>query len=127
MANSNNVMVIMVCYAVIYAALSATTTVPKAEAAMSCDEAKSDLMPCLLYVKFGGATVPQACCNGIKTVYGGAQTTPDRQAVCYCIVNSIKGLPFSGINVRNAAAIPKQCGVNIPYPISPNIDCSRVK
>ncbi|MED6219541.1 hypothetical protein PIB30_036701 [Stylosanthes scabra] len=128
MADSK-VMVIMVYYAVIYAALSATTTtVPKAAAAaMSCSEAKNDVMPCLSYVMSGGPKVPQACCNGIRTVYGAAQTTPDRQAVCYCIINSIKGVPFSPFNVRNAAAIPKQCAVNIPYQISPDIDCSKVK
>ncbi|MED6122608.1 hypothetical protein PIB30_037098 [Stylosanthes scabra] len=126
MAHSN-VMVKMVFYAVIYAALSATTTVPKVAALMSCDEVKNDLMPCLSFVLFGGFMVPQECCNGARTVYGAAQTTPDRQAVCNCILNAIRGAPTTPFEVANAASIPPKCGLNVPYPITPSIDCSSIK
>ncbi|MED6146064.1 hypothetical protein PIB30_031080 [Stylosanthes scabra] len=126
MADSN-VKVGMVFYAVIYAALSATTTVPKVAAAMSCDEIKSDLTPCLSFVLFGGFMVPQACCDGARTVYGAAQTTPDRQALCSCIINAIRGAPYTSFNVANAAAIPPKCGLSVPYPITPDIDCSSIK
>ncbi|KAL1314719.1 hypothetical protein HN51_041541 [Arachis hypogaea] len=125
---SNNLVVRLVCCAVVCAAaLSVTTTVPKAEAAVSCGQLTNELMPCLSYILYGGNTVPQGCCNGVRTVFNTARTTPDRQAVCNCIKSSIVGVPYTNFNIVNAAAVPKKCGVNISYQISPNIDCSRVQ
>ncbi|MED6204165.1 hypothetical protein PIB30_006581 [Stylosanthes scabra] len=125
---TNNVAMRMACCVVVCAAvLSATTTVRKAEAAVSCGQLTNELMPCLSYIMYGGTTVPEGCCNGVRTIFNTARTTADRQGVCNCIKSSIVGIPYSNFNIVNAAAVPKKCGINIDYQISPNIDCSRVQ
>ncbi|CAJ1948408.1 unnamed protein product [Sphenostylis stenocarpa] len=104
-----------------------TTTIPKAQAAVTCDQVVDNLTPCLSYVMYGGTTVPAQCCNGIRSLYGLAQTTQDRQTVCRCIKNGVSssGFTYSNYNLNLAASLPKKCRVNIPYQISPNTDCSR--
>ncbi|GMN40571.1 hypothetical protein TIFTF001_009800 [Ficus carica] len=57
--------------------------------------------PCVSNVVNGG-TVPEACCNGIRTLYGLGKTTDDRQG------------------------LPSKCGLNLPYQISPSTDCKRI-
>ena len=110
----------LVCLAVFFLALG----VPKAKAAVTCNQVVNSLMPCVSYVMNGG-NVPAQCCNGIRSLYGQAQTTPDRQAVCSCIKNAVNGIPASGYTLNLAAGLPAKCGVNIPYQISPATDCSR--
>ncbi|KAG6424015.1 hypothetical protein SASPL_114424 [Salvia splendens] len=34
---------------------------------------------------------------------------------------------IQGINASKAACLPAQCGINIPYKISPSTDCSKVQ
>ncbi|KAL0413792.1 UNVERIFIED_CONTAM: Non-specific lipid-transfer protein 2 [Sesamum radiatum] len=53
-----------------------------------------------------------------------AQTTPDRQSVCSCL-KSLAG-SYKDVDLNKAAGLPGQCGVNIPYKISPSTDCSKV-
>ncbi|KAL2500305.1 Non-specific lipid-transfer protein 3 [Forsythia ovata] len=95
---------------------------PLAEAAISCGMVVSDLAPCLSYLR-GGNDIPAACCGGIKSLYGAAKTTPDRQAVCNCL-KSLAG-SYSSINFNKAAGLPGKCGVSIPYKIAPSTDCSK--
>ncbi|XP_028808591.1 non-specific lipid-transfer protein 1-like [Neltuma alba] len=99
---------------------------PKANA-VTCDQVMTDLSPCVPYIVNGGATVPGQCCNGVRTLFNQAQTTPDRKTVCNCIKNAIRNIPYNNNNLNLAAGLPRKCGVNIPYQISPNIDCSRVQ
>ncbi|KAL1563194.1 Non-specific lipid-transfer protein 2, variant 2 [Salvia divinorum] len=91
------------------------------EAAIGCGAVVSYLNPCLPYVSGKGA-LGGGCCDGIKGLYGSAKTTPDKQSVCNCL----KSLAASntGINAGKAASLPAQCGINIPYKISPSTDCS---
>nr|WEA82716.1 nonspecific lipid transfer protein 21 [Solanum melongena] len=98
---------------------------PHTDAAITCSTVINSLIPCLSYVVSGGK-VPPTCCRGIKSLYGMAKTTADRQGVCSCLKNAASNV--SGINFKNAAALPGKCGVkNIPFKISPNADCSKVK
>lgn len=95
---------------------------PNSEAAISCGSVANTLAPCLNYVLNGGA-VPAACCNGISSLYNSLKTTPDRQTVCSCL-KSVAG-SASPTNFKNAAGLPSKCGLNIPYKITPSIDCSK--
>lgn len=95
---------------------------PHAEAAITCGRVVSTLIPCLNYLRQGGAPAP-ACCNGVRSLNAAARTTADRKTACGCLKNSYNSNP--GINSANAASLPSKCGVNIPYKISPNTDCSR--
>ncbi|KAK4381724.1 Non-specific lipid-transfer protein 2 [Sesamum angolense] len=65
-----------------------------------------------------------SCCSGVKGLYGAAKTTPDRQSVCSCL-KSLAG-SYKDVDLSKAAGLPVQCGVNIPYKISPSTDCSKV-
>ncbi|KAJ8555422.1 hypothetical protein K7X08_012918 [Anisodus acutangulus] len=98
---------------------------PRTEAAIPCSTVLNGLIACLSYVVSGGK-VPPTCCRGIKSLYGAAKTTADRQSVCSCL--KIAASSVNGINFKNAAALPGKCGVkNIPFKISPKADCSKVK
>ncbi|KAE9610796.1 hypothetical protein Lal_00021187 [Lupinus albus] len=117
----------LVFLAIVFIALGATS--PAAEGTVSCGQVVNNLTPCVSYVVYGGSTVPAQCCNGIKNLNGMAQNTPDRQTVCNCIKNAVSssGFTYSNVNLDLAAGLPKKCGVNIPYEISPTTDCSRVR
>ncbi|XP_018628565.2 non-specific lipid-transfer protein 1-like [Nicotiana tabacum] len=97
---------------------------PQADAAISCRQVVTSLSPCISYVRQGGA-LPAPCCSGIKALNSQATTTPDRQAACICIKSAAAGV--SGINFSLAGSLPSKCGVNLPYKISPSIDCSTVQ
>ncbi|CAI9112875.1 OLC1v1013375C1 [Oldenlandia corymbosa var. corymbosa] len=90
-----------------------------------CETVLSDLTPCLGFVIGGGETVDPACCSGFKTVIGSAKTKPDRQSVCTCLKSLAS--EATDAELANAARIPKLCGVKVPFKISRDIDCSKVK
>ncbi|XWS09502.1 hypothetical protein CRYUN_Cryun40dG0090000 [Craigia yunnanensis] len=97
-----------------------------AQGAITCGQVTGALSPCVGYMRSNGAgPVPATCCSGIKGLNSAAQTTPDHKAACNCI-KSASGT-ISGINYGVASGLPGKCGVSIPYKISPNSDCSKVK
>ncbi|KAL1545401.1 tyrosine protein phosphatase, variant 2 [Salvia divinorum] len=108
------------CVALIAAVLVAAAA-PPAEAGLGCGQVVSYLSSCLPYVTNRGPL--GRCCGGVSGLYGAARNTPDRQAACTCL-KSLAG-SYSGINLNKAAGLPKQCGVNIPYKISPTTDCAK--
>lgn len=104
----------------IAAALIAAIATPS-EAAIGCSAVVSSLNPCLPYVTGKGPL--GGCCGGIKGLYASAKTTPDKQSVCNCLKSLAAS--NSGIDAGKAAGLPAQCGLNIPYKISPSTDCSK--
>lgn len=102
----------------------AAAALPSSEAALSCSEVFQKLMPCLNYLQSGGTSAPPAlCCNGISNLMGEANVKADRQTACRCLKTAAGDLP--GINYNLAGALPKRCGVVIPYEISPSTDCKK--
>lgn len=120
MANSATLKLVMLV--AVIAVLAAFA--PKANAAITCSDVERNLIPCVNYVEYGGQ-VSQQCCAGIKTLKDGAQSTPDRQAVCKCLMSAVKGLPYTAFNLRLAAGLPAKCNVNLPYKIDPNTSCDK--
>lgn len=101
----------------------AMAVAPLAEA-ITCGQVTSALAPCVAYIRAGGGgAVPAPCCSGISSLNNAAKTTPDRQQACTCIKSAAAAV--TGINFGLAAGIPGKCGVNIPYKLSPSIDCKR--
>ncbi|KAL9236148.1 hypothetical protein vseg_010850 [Gypsophila vaccaria] len=95
---------------------------PYAEA-LTCGQVSGNVGSCMSYLK--GAPGPSAlCCAGIKRLNGLAQTSPDRKTACQCLKSAAGAI--SGINYNIAAGLPGKCGVSIPYPISPSVDCTKV-
>ncbi|XWS13055.1 hypothetical protein CRYUN_Cryun36dG0004500 [Craigia yunnanensis] len=97
-----------------------------AKAAVTCGDVVNHLMPCVSYVSNGGP-LPDACCNGVKGLYGEAQTSADRQNVCKCIKSAVNGIPYSDFNLGLASGLPDKCGLHLPYKISPSTDCNKVQ
>ncbi|KAL3622715.1 hypothetical protein CASFOL_032055 [Castilleja foliolosa] len=107
---------------VVVAAVLAVNIVPAAEAAIGCGTVVSYLGPCIPYVTGQGPL--GSCCGGVKGLYSAASTTPDKQSVCNCL----KSLASSyNVDLGKAAGLPGQCGVNVPYKISPSTDCAKVQ
>ncbi|KAK8709575.1 hypothetical protein V6N13_060590 [Hibiscus sabdariffa] len=104
--------------------MAATSAPEVAEAAVVCRDVVNHLLPCVSYVQNGGLPAAQ-CCNGVRTLYGEAQTSADRQNVCKCIKSAINGIPYSGFNLGNAASLPDKCNLHLPYKISPSTDCNK--
>uniref|UniRef100_A0A7N0VC82 Non-specific lipid-transfer protein n=1 Tax=Kalanchoe fedtschenkoi TaxID=63787 RepID=A0A7N0VC82_KALFE len=97
-----------------------------ARAAISCGTVASALSPCIPYLKAGPPAAPAArCCGGIKSLLLAAKTTADRQAACSCLKSQAGQVP--NLKPAAASALPKACGVSIPYPISPSTNCANVK
>lgn len=106
---------------ILIAAVLISAAMPRGEAEVTCGTVVARLTPCLPYVTDKGPL--GKCCDGVKSLDDMAKGTIDRQAVCNCL--KAMASSYSGINFDKAAGLPKQCGVNLPYIISPNIDCSK--
>ncbi|KAF7845221.1 lipid transfer protein [Senna tora] len=98
---------------------------PLAHGAITCGQVASTLLPCVSYLRNPGATVPSPCCAGVQALNNQAKTTSDRQAACKCIKQIIQSIP--NLNPNLLANLPGKCGVNLPYKISPSLDCSTIK
>ncbi|XP_020595395.1 non-specific lipid-transfer protein 1-like [Phalaenopsis equestris] len=94
------------------------------ESAIPCNEVASKLINCVGYAQHGGP-LPAACCGGVKQLKAEAITVDDRRTVCSCI--KLLAQNIGGLNQNFLASIPGKCGVNIGYPISLSVDCSKVK
>ncbi|KAJ6813640.1 non-specific lipid-transfer protein 8-like [Iris pallida] len=93
------------------------------EAAIQCSDVLKDLSPCSSYLSTGSGSPSTACCGGLSAVVSAASTTADRRAACSCIVSAMSQ---NSPNITAAAALPGLCGVTLPFPISANIDCSKI-
>ncbi|XP_027927361.1 non-specific lipid-transfer protein 1-like [Vigna unguiculata] len=99
--------------------------IPLAEAEIPCGSVQITVAPCVAYLTGpAGRPIPAPCCNGVKRINDQAKSTPDRRSVCTCLKNTSLRIP--GLNLPRLAALPTNCGVNLPYKISPNIDCNKV-
>jgi len=97
---------------------------PLAEAAIPCGTLQMTVAPCIAYLTGpAGAPVPQPCCNGVRRINNQAKTTPDRQAACTCLKNTALRIP--GLNAPRLTALPATCGVNLPFKVTPSIDCTK--
>ncbi|PIN26320.1 hypothetical protein CDL12_00906 [Handroanthus impetiginosus] len=113
----------LMCMAVIAAMVMAASVAPPAEAAVGCGTVVSYLISCIPYVTDQGPL--GSCCNGVKGLYAAAQTTSDRQSICKCLKSLAAS--YSRIDFSRAAGLPAQCGVSVPYQITPSTDCAKVQ
>ncbi|KAK4425033.1 Non-specific lipid-transfer protein 2 [Sesamum alatum] len=107
---------------VLVAAMLVFAVIPSTEAAIGCGTVLTTLSPCIPYLTIQGPL--GGCCDGVKRLYAAAKTTADRQTVCGCLKKLVGS--YSNINLPRAAGVPAQCGLNIPYKISPSTDCAKV-
>ncbi|XP_014497569.1 non-specific lipid-transfer protein 1 [Vigna radiata var. radiata] len=99
--------------------------IPLAEADIPCGSLQLTVAPCIGYLTGpAGRPIPAACCNGVKRINNQAKSTPDRRSVCTCLKNSVLSVP--GINVPRLSALARNCGVHLPYKVTPSINCNTI-
>ncbi|KAG5238154.1 hypothetical protein OIU76_014671 [Salix suchowensis] len=96
---------------------------PTSDAAISCSDVIKDLRPCVRYLVNGTGKPPSACCAGALALQSAASSTADKKAACECIKSASKTI---NPNPQLALALPANCGINLPFTISPNVDCSKI-
>ena len=107
------------------AVLCLLVTGQSAEAAITCGSIVSKLAPCLPYATHKVAALPSTCCSAISNIKAAASTTADRQAACSCL-KSVAG-KYAGLDLGLVSGIPGKCNVNIGYPLSTTVDCTKVQ
>uniref|UniRef100_A0A7N0VHE9 Non-specific lipid-transfer protein n=1 Tax=Kalanchoe fedtschenkoi TaxID=63787 RepID=A0A7N0VHE9_KALFE len=93
--------------------------------AVSCAPVVTSLTPCIAYLLTGGAlSVP--CCAGISRIanVASSSTSSGRQATCECIKKALDSIP--GLQPGRVPPLPNKCGVKLPFPVTLNMDCSKV-
>ncbi|XP_057979988.1 non-specific lipid-transfer protein 8-like [Malania oleifera] len=109
---------------VVAAALAmAATLLLSSEAAISCSDVVKDLRPCVNYLQNGSGKPPPACCAGASTLASAASSSENKKAACSCIKSAAQQI---SIKTDLAKALPGNCGISLPFTVSPNVDCSKV-
>lgn len=95
---------------------------PTSHSAISCSDVLKDLRPCLSYLTSGSGMPPAGCCVGATKLANSATTTADKKAACACIKSAAQQI---NPNPQLAQALPGNCGISLPVPITTNVDCSK--
>ncbi|KAI3448960.1 hypothetical protein Pfo_005625, partial [Paulownia fortunei] len=91
-------------------------------AAITCSDVIKDLRPCIDYLKSGSGMPPSSCCSGASNLVSIATTTADKQTACTCLKNAAKNI---NLKPELAKSLPGNCGISLPFEVSPNVDCSK--
>ncbi|KAK8532275.1 hypothetical protein V6N12_053720 [Hibiscus sabdariffa] len=88
--------------------------------AISCQDALTTLMPCQPYLTTEAPTPTPPCCQAVSTISAAATTTLARRELCRCFE---KAAPALGVIPDKAKLLPQKCGVSVPVPIDPKLNC----
>ncbi|KAI3449055.1 hypothetical protein Pfo_005720, partial [Paulownia fortunei] len=84
--------------------------------AITCGQVDAALVPCINYLTGHDNSPSPACCGGVKTVKGLAQTTADKRATCSCVKAAANR--YADLKDEAAQSLPTKCGVQLDIPIS---------
>jgi hypothetical protein len=105
----------VICYLLLLVA-------PASEAVIQCSDVVKYLRPCVSYLVKGTGKPPAGCCSGASSLASAATTTADKRAACDCIKTVAKNI---NLNAQAAQALPGNCGIALPFTVSPTVDCSK--
>ncbi|KAK4416156.1 Non-specific lipid-transfer protein 8 [Sesamum alatum] len=91
--------------------------------AITCSDVIKDLQPCVNYLKSGSGAPPAACCAGASNLASTATTTADKQTACSCLKSAAQNI---SLKPELAKSLPGNCGISLPFEVSPNVDCSKI-
>ncbi|GAU30878.1 hypothetical protein TSUD_15640 [Trifolium subterraneum] len=92
--------------------------------AFDCEEAKTSLFPCGIFL-IGFVTEPSTtCCSGVQNLKSSTPTLNDRRVACQCLKEAASHYPY--IREDLAVSLPQRCGVDINVTLSRNIDCNKI-
>ncbi|MCD7452711.1 hypothetical protein HAX54_017835 [Datura stramonium] len=87
---------------------------------LTCGQVDASLAPCIPYLTQGGEP-GAACCSGVKSLKGLAQSTADKKVACNCVKAAANR--YANLKDDAAQALPSKCGVTMDTPISRNVNC----
>ncbi|MCD9639040.1 hypothetical protein HAX54_023319 [Datura stramonium] len=90
---------------------------------ITCGQVDANLAPCIPYLTQGGDPAA-ACCSGVKSLSGMAQSTDERRTACNCLKAAANR--YSNLKDDAAQALPSKCGVALNVPISRTINCDTI-
>ncbi|KAI5410210.1 hypothetical protein KIW84_055626, partial [Lathyrus oleraceus] len=92
---------------------------------VSCSEAISTLLPCLAFLEGSLPPTPSVdCCTGVTNLFNKANTTPIKRSVCQCLKDA--STKFA-VKPDRAAQLPQLCHIQLSFPISSSIDCTKIQ
>ncbi|RLN11473.1 non-specific lipid-transfer protein 1-like [Panicum miliaceum] len=94
---------------------------PARAADIACPAVLQDMTPCLPFLQGGDGRPSGACCAGVRSLYASADTTAERRATCECLKTAYRQVQAQ---LSAAQALPDDCGLSLPYVITPDIDCN---
>ncbi|MCD9639041.1 hypothetical protein HAX54_023320 [Datura stramonium] len=74
---------------------------------ITCGLVDANLAPCIPYLTQGGDPAA-ACCSGVKTLSGMAQSTDERRTACNCLKAAAN--QYANLKDDAAQALPSKCG-----------------
>uniref|UniRef100_A0A0D9WQZ8 Non-specific lipid-transfer protein n=1 Tax=Leersia perrieri TaxID=77586 RepID=A0A0D9WQZ8_9ORYZ len=92
---------------------------------VSCSDVISTVSPCLGFLQGDEDHPSGECCDGLSGLVAAAATTEDRQAACECL-KSAAG-QFTAVEAAPTRDLPADCGLSLPYTLSPDVDCSQIE
>ncbi|XP_058092511.1 non-specific lipid-transfer protein B-like [Magnolia sinica] len=92
--------------------------------AMTCGDVALCLGQCMTYLTGSDPKPLPACCDGVKQLRDMADTTVDKRFACNCIKQVASR--FHNLKDNAVSALPSECGVTLPYPISANFPCNSI-
>ncbi|MED6146972.1 hypothetical protein PIB30_039747 [Stylosanthes scabra] len=95
-----------------------------ANGALTCGQIVTVASPCIGYLRNPRPQPPPQCCSGLNSLNNQAKATPERRAACQCLKSTVLSLP--GVSLPTLADLPHKCGINLPYKVTPSIDCNTV-
>ncbi|CAN0892619.1 Non-specific lipid-transfer protein Cw18 [Linum grandiflorum] len=103
--------------------IGGSTTHVIAQQPITCSSTLLQLLPCLTYITKQTPSPSPQCCSNVKLLNDEANTTPIRQQICTCIKSAAIAYHVDPIAAKG---LPDLCHVNVPVPIDPNVDCSKI-
>ncbi|CAN0892615.1 Non-specific lipid-transfer protein 5 [Linum grandiflorum] len=118
--NNMNIIALVLMLALI---ITGSSTSVIAQQPITCPSTLLQLLPCLTYLTKQTPSPSPQCCSNVKTLNDEANTTPIRQQICTCIKSAAVAYH---VDPTVAKGLPDLCHVNVPVPIDPNVDCSKI-
>ncbi|ESW13456.1 hypothetical protein PHAVU_008G197800 [Phaseolus vulgaris] len=103
--------------------LGLTVAATKPPKALTCEQTKSLVTPCLDYLTKKTSTPSTPCCQGLNKFIASTPTKKEKCAACKCLKKEASHIP--NLDVDRANKLPKVCNISVDYPISKDFDCEK--
>jgi len=114
---------VFVPFFTLVAVLVLTVAATKTPMALTCEQTKSLVMPCLDFLTNKTNAPSSPCCQGLNKLIVSTPTKEEKLAACKCLKEAASHIP--NFNDDKANNLPKVCNINVDYPISKDFDCEK--